>query len=61
MEHRFKDKTLYAQLVHNISQTGLNFIFYEAKQVETTGPDILKCGCTTRTTYGLPCACIISK
>lgn len=31
LEHRFKDNTLYSQLVGNISQASLNYIFHEDK------------------------------
>jgi len=61
MEHRYKGQILFSQLIYNISRTGLNFLFHEAKRSETTGADSSLCGCTIRTTYGLPCACIISK
>src|SRR4051812_48783546 len=61
MEHRFKGQILFSQLIYNISCSGLNFMFHEAKRVETTGPDRSICGCTIRKTYGLPCACILSK
>ncbi|XP_058747045.1 uncharacterized protein LOC131620037 [Vicia villosa] len=60
-EHQFKGKNLCSQLIYNISCAELNFIFHEARRAETTGPDSSKCGCTIRKTYGLPCACILSK
>src|SRR3954466_5480808 len=61
MEHRFKGQILFSQLIYNISQTGLNFLFHEAKRSETTGPNSSLCGCAIRKTYGLPCACILAK
>ena len=39
----------------------MSFIFHEAKRAGKTGSDSSKCGCTFRKTYGLPCACLISK
>src|SRR3954467_14475889 len=38
MEHRYKGQILFSQLIYNISRTGLNFLFHEAKRSETTGP-----------------------
>src|SRR3954469_14034143 len=61
MEHQFKGQILFSQLIYNISRSGLNFLFHEAKRSETTGPDSSLCGCTIRKTYSLPCACILSK
>src|SRR4051812_11227030 len=61
MEHRYKGQILFSQLIYNISRTGLNFLFHEAKRSETTGTDSSLCGCTIRITYGLPCACILAK
>src|SRR3954468_10705608 len=61
MEHRHKGQILFSQLIYNISRTGLNFLFHEAKRSETTGTDSSLCGCTIRTTYGVPCACILAK
>ena len=31
LKHRFKDNTLYSQLVGNLSRATLNYIFHEAK------------------------------
>src|SRR4051812_30407344 len=61
IEHRYKGQILFSQLIYNISRMGLNFLFHEANRSETTGPDSSLCGCTIRNTYGLPCACILSK
>src|SRR4051812_1550452 len=61
MEHRYKGPILFSHLIYNISRTGLNFLFHEANRSETTGTDSSLCGCTIRTTYGLPCACILAK
>ncbi|XP_058727480.1 uncharacterized protein LOC131598969 [Vicia villosa] len=61
MEYRYKGQILFSQLNYNISRSSLNFLFYEAKRSETTGPDTSLCGCTIRKTYGLPCAWILSK
>src|SRR3954464_15917607 len=61
MEHQFKGQNLFSQLIYNISHSGLNFIFHEAKRAKTTGPNSSKSGCTIRKTYGIPCACIFSK
>ncbi|XP_058766511.1 uncharacterized protein LOC131640124 [Vicia villosa] len=61
LEHRFKDNILYSQLIGNMSRFGLNYIFHEAKQGETFDGDTAKCGCTITSTYGLPCACVLSK
>ncbi|XP_058747057.1 uncharacterized protein LOC131620051 [Vicia villosa] len=61
LEHRFKDNILYSQLIDNVSRTGLNYIFHEAKRGEVVGSDNAKCGCTISKTYGLPCACVIAK
>ncbi|XP_058776175.1 uncharacterized protein LOC131650486 [Vicia villosa] len=61
LEHRYKDNTLYSQLVDNISQATLNYIFHEGKRAENVGSGSSKCGCTLVKTYGLPCAYVISK
>ncbi|XP_058776233.1 uncharacterized protein LOC131650548 [Vicia villosa] len=61
LEHRFKKNILYSQLIENVSRAGLNYIFHEANRSETIGGDTAKCGCTITITYGLPCACDISK
>ena len=61
LEHIFKYNILYSQLVDNISQVTLNFIFREAKRVVKMGLEWSKCRCTLRKMYGLPRACLISK
>ncbi|XP_058751897.1 uncharacterized protein LOC131625001 [Vicia villosa] len=61
LEHRFKDNILYSQLIGNMSQARLNYIFHEAKRGEIFGGDSAKCGCTITMTYGLLCACVITK
>ncbi|XP_050893360.1 uncharacterized protein LOC127099673 [Lathyrus oleraceus] len=61
LEHRFKDNILYSRLVGNISRAGLNYIFHEAKRADNVGSDSIKYGCTIVKTYGLSCACVISK
>lgn len=61
LEHRFNNKTLSSDLVDNISQMGMHFIFHEAKRGKKTCSDSSKYGCTLRKTYDLACACIISK
>ncbi|XP_058783994.1 uncharacterized protein LOC131658747 [Vicia villosa] len=61
LEHRFKDNILYSQLIGNMSQARLNYIFHEAKRGETFGGDSAKCSCTITMTYGLLCACVITK
>src|SRR3954468_6639636 len=61
MEHWYKGQILFSQLIYNISRSGLNFLFHEAKRSETTRPGSSLCRCTIRKTYGLPRACILSK
>ncbi|XP_058778673.1 protein FAR1-RELATED SEQUENCE 3-like [Vicia villosa] len=60
-----RSKELYTEKVIQFRTlcVSLNTFFHyvETKRAETTGPDSLKCGCTIRKTYGLPCACILSK
>ncbi|XP_058746429.1 uncharacterized protein LOC131619338 [Vicia villosa] len=51
LEHRFRDNILYSQLIGNMSRSGLNYIFHEAKQDETVGSDSAKCGCIIIKTY----------
>ncbi|XP_050895838.1 uncharacterized protein LOC127102518 [Lathyrus oleraceus] len=48
-------------LVSNIFRTGLNYIFHDAKRADNVGYDKAKCGCTIVKTYGLSCACFVSK
>lgn len=48
-------------LVRNVSQAVLNFIFHEVKRADKIGSDSSKYECTLGKTYGLPCACLISK
>ncbi|XP_050918549.1 uncharacterized protein LOC127135977 [Lathyrus oleraceus] len=47
--------------IGSISREGLNYIFHGAKRVNNVGFVSTKCGCTIVKTYGLTCACNISK
>ncbi|XP_050890540.1 uncharacterized protein LOC127095945 [Lathyrus oleraceus] len=47
------------QLVRNISQVGLSYIFHKAKRFDNVSSDSAKCGCTIVKTY-LPHACLIA-
>ncbi|XP_058750193.1 uncharacterized protein LOC131623212 [Vicia villosa] len=61
LEHRFKNKILYSQLIGNVSRAGLNYIFHEANRGKIIGGKSANCGCTIIIMYGLPCACAIAK
>ncbi|XP_058775209.1 uncharacterized protein LOC131649464 [Vicia villosa] len=37
LEHKFKDNTIYSQLVNNISQSTLNYIFHKTKRADNLG------------------------
>ncbi|KAK7393758.1 hypothetical protein VNO78_22322 [Psophocarpus tetragonolobus] len=47
----------YAKLVGYVSRSALSHITDEYDRVKIVGADKSVCGCTIRTTHGLPCAC----
>nr|XP_027191085.1 uncharacterized protein LOC101490420 isoform X2 [Cicer arietinum] len=47
----------YQRLHHFVSRTCLKNIDEQLKRVKMVGIDKIKCGCSIRTTHGLPCAC----
>jgi len=59
-EHIYKDNFLYYELEGYVSRTTLCFIFGEAKRSKTFIFAKKDCGCVQKTSYGLPCACIIA-
>ena len=61
LENRYKDVTLYSGLGGHMSRQAMNFIFVEEERArKTLCIEKRTCGCVQRTSYDLPCACLIS-
>jgi len=60
LEHRFKGKMLWSNLIRNISREVLHHLVVEYNKALEIGTDKSKCGCLSLITYGLPCACMIA-
>jgi len=61
LEHIFKDVILYSGLGDYVSRYVLgNIVVEEQSTKETLCMDTKSCGCVIRTSYGIPCACIIA-
>ena len=58
LEHWYKEDFLFHRLEGKVSRAALSFIFEEANR--STKIDSKDCGCVLRTSYGLPCACILA-
>jgi len=58
-EKRYQDHFLYSSLVYKISSASLNFIYHETSRSEKCGMDRKKFGCGIKTSYVLPCACML--
>ncbi|XP_068486516.1 protein FAR-RED IMPAIRED RESPONSE 1-like [Phaseolus vulgaris] len=53
--------TRYKKLVGFVSKYALQYIVEESDRVEYVGLDKSRCGCTIRSTHGLPCACELAS
>jgi len=60
LEHRFKDKRLWPSLIRNVSRKALHYLVDEADRALDIRMDKFKCGCLSKITFGLPCACAIA-
>ena len=60
VEHRFNSR-LYVKLRGFISRSALSHIADECERVNIVGIDSSSCGCTLRSTHGLPCACELDR
>ena len=60
VEHRF-NKHFFAKLRGLVSRTALIHIANEFERVKIVGIDSSLCGCTIRSTHGLPCACELAR
>lgn len=58
--HRFNIR-FYNKLRGFVSRSALTHIADEYDRVKNVGIDSSICGCTVRTTYGLPCACVLAR
>jgi len=52
---------LYKMLVGFVSRSALSYISDQYDRIKTIGTDSSICGCTIRTTHGLPCACELAR
>ena len=53
--------TRYKKLLGFVSKYALQYIAEESDQVQYVGLDKSRCGCTIRSTHGLPCACELAS
>ena len=60
VEHRF-NKSFYAKLRGYVSRNALIHIGNEYERVKIVGIDSSLCGCTLKSTHGLPCACELAR
>lgn len=60
LEHKYKGNFLYYELEGCISRAALGFIFEEVKCSKTFDFAKKDCGCVIKTSYGLPCVCILA-
>ena len=60
VEHRH-NISFYNKLWVFLSRNALSYIVDEFDQVTDVGIDSSICGCTIRTTHGLPCACELAR
>ncbi|KEH18713.1 hypothetical protein MTR_8g028025 [Medicago truncatula] len=60
LEHRYKDNFLHSELEGCVFVAALCLIFEEAKPSKTLSFSKKDCGCVIKTSYGLPCACILA-
>lgn len=51
----------YNKLVGFVSRSALSYISDQYDRIMTVGTDSSICGCTIRTTHGLPCACELAR
>ncbi|XP_027912854.1 uncharacterized protein LOC114172722 isoform X2 [Vigna unguiculata] len=51
----------YKMLVGFVSRSALSYISDQYDRIKTIGTDSSICGCTIRTTHGLPCACELAR
>jgi len=60
LEHKYKKFKMMRELEGYVSRHALKFIYDELKCSKTF--DFCKddCGCVQKTSYGLPCACILA-
>ena len=61
LEHRFKDKVLWSNLVRNVSRKVMHLLADEEERTDKCGTDASKCGCLITVTYKLLCAYSIAK
>jgi hypothetical protein len=60
MKHKYKRHKLFSELEGYVSRAALGFIDDELTRSRTFGFDKEDCGCVQKTSYALPCACIIA-
>jgi len=60
VSHSF-NVTTYKKLVGFISKYALQYIVEEMNRLKWVGFDKEQCGCTLRSTHGLPCACELAS
>ena len=61
LQHTQIKASLYKRLLGMVSSYTLNQIAAEFEHVHYANKNPFHCGCMMRTTYGLPCACELSK
>jgi len=60
LEHKYKSIKMMRELEGYVSRRALKFIYDELKRSKTFAVDKEDCGCVKKTSYGLPCECIIA-
>jgi len=60
LEHKYKNIKMMKELKGYVSRRALRFIYDDLKRSKRFGFDKGDCGCVQKTSYGLPCACIIA-
>jgi len=60
LEHKYKIIKMMRELESYVSRRALKFIYDGLKCSKTFAFDKEDCGCVQKTSYGLPCACIIA-
>jgi len=60
LEHKYKKVKMMSELEGYVSRSTLKFIYDELKRSKTFGFGLEDYGCVQKTSYRLPCACIIA-
>ena len=61
MVQKYKKKKLFSELEGYVTRAALGFIDEELQRCRTFDFAKEDCGCVKMTTFGLPCACIVTE